>query len=564
MTDALPPQYELTEGSPRAPSYAHGSTALQLMPHQLAMLHRCLQIENMPALGQGDPKVGIVRSAVGSGKTFLMLVLFSTSKRMNKKKSAPNLVVVPQGIHTQWLDEVDRFNGDQQLLTCRSYTEYHDISSLYASTDSLKGYDVLVTTPLYYESIATISRDSSVKLERICFDEIDATFGFVRTAAPTKQVWYVSATFRNGLVPGRAQSVDLYARTCSCTSHFVESSISLPPPQHTTVMCKDVYVDRILAGFLSASAMEEVNAGDFSSIRRSHKPTLVTSAKEAVAVLLENCVWQIDEATQHIKDNASKPKIVGECEKIIREQTRRKEAILERLQDNNVCLICFEETALRECVSKCCQNVFCMRCIKTWLDGAATCPACRQHMTLENIVALESTVEPEVPPDTAPEAGPSIDPIVEDESWPSKTDAIMRILDEAGAANRRFLIFSNFLPVVREIQDRLFERGTPFVKLDGGNVRDIDTALARFKSGDATVLFADGTNFGRGLNLAMTTDIVFVHQMSSDLQGQVIGRAQRYGRTCKLKVHHIHHANEEADYLENRGDLDAHGGYSGC
>ncbi len=534
------------------------------MDHQLAMLHRCLQIEQMPALGQGDPKVGVLRSAVGSGKTFVMLGLFSTAKRMSRNTTAPNLIVVPQGIHTQWLEEIDRFNGGQQLLTYKSYTTYHEISSLYSSHDSLKGYDVMITTPLYYESIATIAHDSSVKFYRIVYDEIDATFGFVRTVAPTNQVWYVSATFRNDLVPGRAQSVDLYARTCSCTSLFIESSISLPAPQHNTVICKNVYVDRILAGLLSASAMEEINAGDFSSIRRPHKPTVVTSAKEGVAVLLEVCVWQIDEATQRIKDNPNKPKIVGECEEIIREQTRRKKAILERLQDNNVCLICFEEMAVRECVSRCCQNVFCMRCIKTWLDGAATCPACRQPMTLENIVALESTVEPEVPPETEPEAGPSAEPIVEDESWPSKTDAIMRILDERGAASRKFLIFSNFLPVVREIQDQLFERAMPFVKLDGGNVHDIDAALAKFKSGDAPVLFADGTNFGRGLNLEMTTDVVFVHQMSADLQRQVIGRAQRYGRTCKLQVHHIHHANEEADYLENRGDLDAHGGYSGC
>ena len=50
--------------------------------------------------------------------------------------------------------------------------------------------------------------------------------------------------------------------------------------------------------------------------------------------------------------------------------------------------------------------------------------------------------------------------------------------------------------------------------------------------------------FGCGLNLQITTDILFLHKTEHELQSQIIGRAQRPGRKNKLAVWFLMHENE--------------------
>ena len=52
-------------------------------------------------------------------------------------------------------------------------------------------------------------------------------------------------------------------------------------------------------------------------------------------------------------------------------------------------------------------------------------------------------------------------------------------------------------------------------------------------------------NFGAGLNLQMATNLIIYHEFRNiDLKSQVIGRAQRPGRTCPLTVTYLKHKNE--------------------
>ena len=46
-------------------------------------------------------------------------------------------------------------------------------------------------------------------------------------------------------------------------------------------------------------------------------------------------------------------------------------------------------------------------------------------------------------------------------------------------------------------------------------------------------------NFGSGLNLQMTTDIIIYHKLTKSMEEQVIGRAQRIGRIDSLKVTYL-------------------------
>ena len=44
---------------------------------------------------------------------------------------------------------------------------------------------------------------------------------------------------------------------------------------------------------------------------------------------------------------------------------------------------------------------------------------------------------------------------------------------------------------------------------------------------------------GAGINLQEATDIIMYHSISSEHRRQIIGRANRIGRTCELTVHNL-------------------------
>ena len=75
--------------------------------------------------------------------------------------------------------------------------------------------------------------------------------------------------------------------------------------------------------------------------------------------------------------------------------------------------------------------------------------------------------------------------------------------------------------------------------------------LTDFENGSTKVIMLNATNFGAGMNLQMATDVVIYHRFTSEMEEQVIGRAQRLGRTTPLNVHYLIHANETDSFSPN-------------
>ena len=57
--------------------------------------------------------------------------------------------------------------------------------------------------------------------------------------------------------------------------------------------------------------------------------------------------------------------------------------------------------------------------------------------------------------------------------------------------------------------------------------------------------------FGAGMNLQMTTDLVIFHRFNAEMEEQIIGRAQRNGRTSPLNVYYLLHENESNSINNN-------------
>jgi SNF2 family DNA or RNA helicase len=75
--------------------------------------------------------------------------------------------------------------------------------------------------------------------------------------------------------------------------------------------------------------------------------------------------------------------------------------------------------------------------------------------------------------------------------------------------------------------------------------QDTTASIIRdFKAGRVRVLLVNPNNYGSGLNCEMTTDVILMHKFRSEVEKQVVGRAQRVGRTAPLNVWSILYENE--------------------
>ena len=77
-----------------------------------------------------------------------------------------------------------------------------------------------------------------------------------------------------------------------------------------------------------------------------------------------------------------------------------------------------------------------------------------------------------------------------------------------------------------------------------GSTGRINNIIEQYKSDELDILLLNSRYFGSGLNLENTTDIFMFHKMNESIENQVIGRAQRPGRTQVLNVYRLLYQNE--------------------
>jgi SNF2 family DNA or RNA helicase len=135
--------------------------------------------------------------------------------------------------------------------------------------------------------------------------------------------------------------------------------------------------------------------------------------------------------------------------------------------------------------------------------------------------------------------------ITNNEIAPTSRDKISMLLHllyhDTGA---KVIIFSDYSKIFNKITSLLKEHDTSYLELDGGNINALDKVLNQYKLGDARVLMLNSAFYGCGMNLENTTDILFFHKTDQTMYEQVIGRAQRPGRTGRLAIHNLLYLNE--------------------
>ena len=263
-------------------------------------------------------------------------------------------------------------------------------------------------------------------------------------------------------------------------------------------------------------------------------------------------------------------KILKISEKKIRENERKIDLIYDRLTANSCCPICYEEfdiidTDLIYITAVCCNNKVCGKCIDNWYNkDKSSCIFCNMENKLKNDLAFFQNNNKNKNSgmiDTHINLNSKI--ILENKinfevKNYSKNLFLKKFIEHI--EDKKIIIFSDYSNIFKYIEDICDENEVEFTDLDKGNMKDIDKALLDYKYGNAKILLSNSTMFACGMDLENSSHIIFVHKMSKEMEEQVIGRAQRFGRKNILNIVYLEYENEsqlviKKKKVENREDL---------
>ena len=252
---------------------------INLKDHQLAMLQRCIDIENI-----SNNRYGIMSDKPGSGKTYTILSLIYQNLESNKT----NIIVVPQNIYTQWITSIVRFSTK---LTFVKFVEYENIMSLYIKPDILKNNDIILITSSYYHIVATTLNSLDMKVSRVFFDEIDSISNILAVKINADFVWFVSASFNMeslGCYESFLSFIDPEEIRCQCDSTFVDENILLDEPNKNYYICKNKYIDNILRYVVSQRELRGLNAMHFTMYNNKFENQKATDERDIIDIILKN------------------------------------------------------------------------------------------------------------------------------------------------------------------------------------------------------------------------------------------------------------------------------------
>jgi len=563
--------------------------------------HQELALYNMKMIEDGDisisqtvvfnTNVGVYSDCVGAGKSYTLLALMDLNNKplrmertdvfmngnvtlkttMTNLPNLTTLLVVPHSIVKQW---------ETYIKENTNFT-YYKINNN-KSRESFKQNEttdiILISSSMYNDFIFD---NNHILFNRVIFDEADsinipncekpnANFVWMVTSSLQNLLfvhgyYYVrSTTYNDGTgipVPGRnfrRHNVngikkngfikDTFKHISPYYSdpilkhiivknndEFIQRCFELTDPENFIVKCKSPAYLNIVREVVSRDVLDRLNAGDKEgalSVMGCNVDTfnnVVENVTKELKMKLNNTIShrayiQGLEFTQ-VSAKLQQKKKLESLDEEITDQKNKIKSIEERLSEltSSTCPICIETLEDPIACLGCCKNLFCLICITNCVTHKPTCPMCREIVDADSInVIYNKKIK------------------LTQNELPSKEDALLKLLRKK---DRKFLVFSSYDNTFKNLEKTLITSNIKYSKILG-NSNSIQSNLNKYKNGDLDVLLLNSQNYGSGINLQNTTDIIFFHKMSKDIETQVIGRAQRYGRTQNLRVHFLFYEHE--------------------
>jgi SNF2 family DNA or RNA helicase len=511
----------LDASAPRLDVYSN----VQLFPHQQALVHKMIELESSP---RKEVLVSTLMDAPGTGKSFPLLAMILHEKR--QFGSTQNLLVIPHNIHEQWLEYISRFSSE---LTARSLMYYGDINALFYDARALFNYDILITTSTFYTMVTDTVQQIGGWFHRVILDEIDSIAFFTKSAIPTQAVWLVSASA--DLTNQGAYAEVAKKNSIQCDPLFIKRSINLPPPIVEHHYCYNEYVPILQRGNL-VQEMKAVYANDFTVFKFDYlRNESIDDARSLLSATFRNFSLAYQSTLDSIDTLQKGAQVQVYLQESLSNQIAKRDQLnidlgnIMTLLSKRKCPICCDNLVEKSRVStRCCSSIFCSDCMDAWIGKSQSprCPRCCTKMTRADAVPDNSPVAPPPPVSGKKDKIPEFEEVIK---------------KEKERENFRILVFSDYTGTFLKIYPILKKYNLAYAEIEG-NQLTMSRAIEDYKSGAKPVLLVDSQAYGAGMNMELTTAVVIVHK--TDREAQIIGRAQRLGRTDRLHVHHLVYDNE--------------------
>lgn len=502
-----------------------------------------------------------------------------------------NLLVIPHNLSTQWEYYIKSFGCNLTYKIVKTQKIFDALMSDIIETNEdtgresihagLSKYDIIVVTSTLYNKMAHILTRYGIKVQRAIYDEVDSLNIPGAKHIESNFIWFVTASYGNVLYPkGHHQydsTIGRYIWYANGIKHngfvksllmdlwynvgqslmkilviknkesYVEQSLALPELISHYIRCKTPHAIHVLNGIVDRQLLNHLNADDIQGAlsyispanRTNNEENIISRVVEKYSRQMNNIQLQINMAREYQYDTPAEQ--AAELQKLQRnlESVQSKiDMITERIRTSDLCTICYD-VAEKKTITTCCQNAFCFKCISIWLTQRKLCPLCKISMNLSDIYVLDETAKE---PDNASESEQEVIDPTKPRDSNDKYQNLEVILGNL-RQNAKVLIFSSYESSFTNIVEILNRMNWTYSFLKGNGFH-IQATIQRYKGDEVKVLLINTQNYGQGMNLENTTDLILFHKFDTEVEKQVIGRAQRYGRHQPLHVHYLLYDNE--------------------
>lgn len=546
------------------------SLKTELMQHQKTAIYSMLELEQngkvefkMTYYDNEEKnllvktKVGILGDKVGSGKTLVIISLIMDNKippetttqyssnmftSIHLKNNeifhkGCNLILLPMTLENQWTESFVKFSPEIKY-------EVFDPSS--KNIMNYSNLDVVIVTNKNIEQFSKLHKN--IKWKRIIIDEadtfkmkgkfsMDANFFWLVTGTPNKIV-YSKLKYLSDIFGSNKTWIPEYISVKN-DDNFIKESMNLPTPNRHIINCFTPTELKYIKEYIPKSIVNMINAGNTKNAIKALGCNVDThdnifgALTYKYELIKKDKIKELDKINKKWKKNKQKyQKEKNSIEKIIERSENRIKAIKSKIYEmkKDICPFCMGKFNKPTIVS-CCGSVYCFECLAIMMQKNNKCPSCFKVITKNMINILNKKSIHNNNKDTRKE----------------KIDALIDIIEQNPSG--KFLVFANYPATLNLIKNKLTDNKIGKDIL-GGTLAKVTSTLKKFKENKLKVIILNASNFGAGLNIQDATDIIIYHRFDKELEEQVIGRAQRYGREGTLNVYYLIHDNETTDFME--------------
>ncbi len=441
--------------------------------------------------------------------------------------SSTNLIIVPHYLFNQWKNEISVHTTMKYVaIETKRVLKGDDIADLIVSSQ------FVLTTSKCYKNLEEYVQGYGIKWNNVFIDE--ATSVYISPNVPRLRfqfLWLITNNWMPLLFKFPALvKKDLYTISNNIILNNELKEWLLEPP--STTMYDGVIAS---SAFFKEYLPYNHNARHFILLRNSKevlnnsikipgavtttlkcKPSITLqglvsyfSSRNLEPVIPENKIKQIFQALS--------VRIIEQEEYVLSQLLHKHNLIRKKIEEGE-CMICLEK-ANNLCITNCCHNIYCGKCLLQNAIINHKCPTCRDVLNSNSLVCINK--------------------LLPEDKLLSRTKLEVCLDILRNNKGGKFILYSTFDNIYYQVYNEISKLGLRVERLEN-NLFSLIKTIKNFNENKTQVLCVSNVELLRGLTLTGVSHLIFYHELPVyELKEVLIHSAQRIGKKTSLNVVHL-------------------------